>query len=78
MDPRTEKGCVTQGHVSDGEAQVFIGADGPSEMGVSECDVWPDLVFPKTLYSFPYVMNSNDYYLQLSCFLIAFLPTNTF
>ena len=27
---------------------------------------------------FPYVMNFNDYYLQLSCFLIAFLPTNTF
>ena len=36
------------------------------------------LVFPKTLYIFSHVMNFNAYYLQLSCFLIAFLPTNTF
>ena len=32
------------------------------------------VVFPKTLYLFfPHFMNFDDYYLLLSCFLIAFL-----
>ena len=37
-----ERVLSPKSHVSDGEGQAFIGANGRSEMGVSESDVWPE------------------------------------
>ena len=61
-------------HLSCLHATLFF-----TERGYTWVDIRGALVFPKTLYFFPVLyMNFSDYYLHLSCFLIAFPPTNTF